>query len=256
MTCSGSTCPVAVSTLASIELAEALANNRPKGLCIVGKTETENIGVEKVIKNVITNPTIRLLLLTGQDPKGHYSGKTLLTLWENGVDEHMRVIGSLGKRPILRNVTRAEVEASRKQVKVVDMIGCEEAVTIVEKIKELSKDVGGEFVGSSVRRDGGVVPISTVPLVQAKVPTHVEMDRAGYFVIIPQPEKGMITVEHYAYDNKLERVIEGGDAKSIYWTIIEAGWVTRLSHAAYLGRELAKAEISLELGFNYVQDRA
>ncbi|RME44659.1 MAG: hypothetical protein D6791_12645, partial [Chloroflexi bacterium] len=102
--CDGPGCPVAVSTLASVELAERLARDRPTELCIVGKTETENIGIDKIIKNTVTNPTIRYLLVAGNDPEGHYSGRTLLALWEKGVDENMRVIGSPGKRPILRNV--------------------------------------------------------------------------------------------------------------------------------------------------------
>jgi tetrahydromethanopterin S-methyltransferase subunit A len=39
----------------------------------------------------------------------------------------------------------------------------------------------------------------------------------------------------------------------LYSTIIGAGWVSQLSHAAYLGRELARAEFSLH-GLAYVQD--
>jgi len=102
--CDGPECPVAVSTLASVELAERLARVRPKELCIVGKTETENIGIDKVVKNSVTNPTIRVLLLAGKDPKGHQSGRTLLALWESGVDETMKVVGSPGRRSILKNV--------------------------------------------------------------------------------------------------------------------------------------------------------
>ena len=82
------------------------------------------------------------------------------------------------------------------------------------------------------------------------------MDKAGYYVILPRLAQGNIIVEHYAYDNSLLRVIEGHDARSIYWTIIENGWVTQLSHAAYLGKELAKAELSLSMGADYVQDGA
>lgn len=91
-------------------------------------------------------------------------------------------------------------------------------------------------------------------VIQAQEPDRVEMDRAGYFVIIPQREREIIVVEHYSYENKLLRVIEGKDARSIYWTIIKNGWVTQLSHAAYLGKELMKAELSIKLGFKYVQD--
>ncbi len=139
--CKGRSCPVAVSTLASVELAKALADNRPRELCIVGKTETENIGIDKIIKNTITNPTIRYLLLAGRDLNGHYGGKTLLALWENGIDEYMRVVGSPGKHPVLRNVTREEVEAFRNQVQIVDMIGCEDVERIIEKLKELPFEI-------------------------------------------------------------------------------------------------------------------
>ena len=50
------------------------------------------------------------------------------------------------------------------------------------------------------------------------------------------------------YDNKLLIIIKGKDARSVYHTIIENGWVSQLSHTAYLGKELAKAELSIKLG--------
>ena len=254
--CKGWSCPVAVSTLASTELAEALAKEKPRELCIVGKTETENIGIDKVIKNTITNPTIRAFILAGKDPEGHHSGKTLYALYENGVDENMRIIGSPGRRPVLRNVTRSEVETFRKQVKMVDMIGCEAVDTIIEQIKELSQEISSMCIRQKPDEETKTTQISTVPIIHAKEPGKIELDKSGYFVIIPQPEKGIITVEHYSYDNKLHRIIEGRDARSTYLTVIENGWITQLSHAAYLGKELAKAELSMKLGFKYVQDGA
>jgi tetrahydromethanopterin S-methyltransferase subunit A len=254
--CEGESCPVAVSTLASLELTEKLAHRRPRELCIVGKTETENIGIDKVIKNTVTNPTIRFLLLAGKDPKGHHSGRTLLALWENGVDENMKVVGSPGRRPILRNVTHEEVEAFRKQVEVVDMIGCDDEEKIVEKIKKLSQRFDSSCSCEETAEVTRPIRISEVPVIHAEQPTKVEMDKAGYFVILPQLNKQIIVVEHYSYDNTLQRVIEGKDARSIYWTIIRNGWITQLSHAAYLGKELAKAELSIKLGIKYVQDGA
>ena len=252
--CDGPDCPIAVSTLGSVKLAEKLASMRPKELCIVGKTETENIGIDKIIKNTITNPTIRFLLLAGEDPKGHQSGRTLLSLLKNGVDENMKVIGSPGKRPILRNATKDEVEAFRRQVQVVDMIGCQDENRIIESVKKLAREA--RYSRSCVECDEEAerVHISTVPVVRAEEPERKEMDKAGYFVIIPRPEKKIISVEHYSYDNKLLRVIEGKDAKSIYWTVIKNGWIIQLSHAAYLGMELTKAELSIKGEFKYVQD--
>ncbi|MEN9225372.1 MAG: DUF4346 domain-containing protein [Thermostichus sp. HHBFW_bins_43] len=255
--CYGNDCPVAVTTLASVELAEHLARLKPKELCIVGKTETENIGIDKVVKNIVSNPTIRFLLVTGKDSEGHYSGKTLLALAENGVDERMKVIGSPGKRPVLKNVTFEEVEAFRQQVQVVDLIGCEDTAIIVERMQALSqmnfsssctctKQVKNQVKTGEVRVSETVV--------QARDPERIRMDKTGYFVLLPQPDKGTIRVEHYSYDNVLLRAIEGKTARSLYWTIINNGWITQLDHAAYLGEELARAELSIKLGFRYVQE--
>ena len=45
-------------------------------------------------------------------------------------------------------------------------------------------------------------------------------------------------------------------AGALYQTIITQHWVSELSHAAYLGKELARAELALQHGFKYVQDGA
>lgn len=254
--CHGEDCPVAVSTLASVGLAEQLANLKPRELCVVGKTETENIGVDKVIKNIVSNPTIRFLLLTGKDSEGHRSGKTLLALAENGIDDRMRVIGSPGKRPVLKNVTYEEVEAFRKHVQVVDLIECEDVEKIVEKMQALSQiERSSCDCTKQSEKSNSIQPLIT-PILQAKEPVKFRMDKTGYFVILPQPQRAAILVEHYSYDNVLLRTIEGRNAKSIYWTIVENGWVSQLDHSAYLGEELAKAELSIQLGFKYVQDQA
>jgi dihydropteroate synthase-like protein len=49
--------------------------------------------------------------------------------------------------------------------------------------------------------------------------------------------------------------IVGKDAKSIIDTVLANNLVSRLDHAAYLGRELKKAEIAAMLGKNYMQDQ-
>jgi len=248
--------PVAVSTLASVELAEDLANRKPNGLAIVGKTETENIGLDKVIKNVIASPTLRYLIVAGKEPKGHFTGKTLLALTENGVDLDRRVIGSPGKRPILRNVTADEIEAFRGQVQMIDMIGCESTDELSDQIEELAQQIIAPC-GCSECSIKSPITISTTTKITANEPDEVvKMDKAGYFVIVPLVGKGVINVEHYDYDNSLLRVIEGTTARAIYNTIIYGDWVTELSHAAYLGKELSKAELSLQHDFKYVQDGA
>lgn len=251
------TAAVAVSTLASAELVESLARRKPKGLAIAGKTETENIGIDKIVKNVITNPSVQHLIVAGVDSQGHQSGRTLLALAQNGIDSTGRVIGSPGKRPILRNVTAEEVRAFQLQVQVVDMIGCVDPEEIGAQVETLATIPEEPNCCYGCTLEAPVVSVSTTPTIIASEPEQpVKMDKAGYFVIVPVEERDVINVEHYAYDNKLLRIIEGTNARDLYITLVTNDWVTELSHAAYLGKELTKAELSLKFGFKYIQDGA
>ncbi len=265
--------PVAVSTLASVKLEEKLVKLNPSGLCIVGKTETENIGIDKIIKNVVSNPSISSLIVAGKDTAGHQSGRTLLALWENGIDKDMRIIGSEGRRPILKNVTRSDVEKFRRQVRIEDQIGCENTRTLAKRIKELSNETApsktlsacGCHADCGDQQSAIAMPTLSLSKSAAATPTvtakrqsksSVKLDKAGYFVILPSKKDGSILVEHYSYENKLLRKIKGKNSRDIYFTIINNNWITELSHAAYLGKELARAELSIKKGFKFVQDGA
>ena len=245
--------PVAVTTLGSVALPRALANASPRGLCIVGKVETENIGIEKIVQNVVANPAIRFLVCAGEEPPRHRSGATLLALFENGVDSAGRIVGSPGRRPILRNTTNAQVAAFRSQVEPVDMIGCVDVAAIATKVRTLA--ARAPSVRPFVRALPRVEPAATPLLVaSAPPPDRIKLDQAGYFVIHAGGDQ--IIVEHYDYQERLLRSIEGCDARTICWTLIANGWVTKLDHAAYLGKELARAEYSLKAGLEFVQDGA
>jgi tetrahydromethanopterin S-methyltransferase subunit A len=251
------TAAVAVSTLASVALVKEVVVRQPRGLALIGKTETENIGVDKVVKNIITNPTLRSLILAGKEATGHRSGSTLLALAAHGIDHTGRVIHSPGKRPILRNVSASEVAAFRAQVQVIDMMGCESPEELCGAIEAFAQQEAESCSCHGEAAPSTPQELPSVPRIRASEPSHtVKLDKAGYFVIVALPAKGSITVEHYAYDNTLLRMIEGTTARAICATLLAHGWVTELSHAAYLGRELAKAELSLSSGFTYVQDGA
>lgn len=244
---------VAVSTLASADLPKKLAQLRPGGLAIAGKTETENIGIDKVVKNVITNPCIRTLIVSGQEPKGHMTGQALLSLWENGIDEQQRIIGAKGKRPFLRNVTAQEIERCRQQVVVVDLIGCDHAERIAAEVANHAQ----EHLCDCSSAPSYEVAVTSPSRLRAELPSRpLKLDKAGYFVVIPQLENKLIIVEHYDYRDRLLHIIEGEDARSLCATILELGLVSQLDHAAYLGRELMRAELSIRYGLPFVQDGA
>jgi tetrahydromethanopterin S-methyltransferase subunit A len=52
-------------------------------------------------------------------------------------------------------------------------------------------------------------------------------------------------IEHYCNDGLLTAVIEAANATDGYTSVLAAGLVSRLDHAAYLGRELARGEHAL-----------
>ena len=84
-------------------------------------------------------------------------------------------------------------------------------------------------------------------------PENAIKAKPGEFVRDP---KGDFRI--WVYGNKVvcshEKLTVVGDAKSVADTVIAKGLISRLDHAAYLGRELKKAEIAAKLGKNYVQD--
>ena len=80
------------------------------------------------------------------------------------------------------------------------------------------------------------------------------MDPLGFFTIKPFPDEGVIKVRYYNAKHQLAAEIEGKNAEEIYTTICREGFVSIPSHAAYLGSELQKAEITMKKRLDYVQD--
>jgi dihydropteroate synthase-like protein len=86
----------------------------------------------------------------------------------------------------------------------------------------------------------------------------VVLDSEGMFKIVIDRNNATIAVLHFATSqtDKPANIVKGKTAESIYAKVLELGLVTRLDHAAYLGNELAKAEIALKTGKSYVQDNS
>ncbi len=80
------------------------------------------------------------------------------------------------------------------------------------------------------------------------------MDPKGYFLIKADKDKKEIQVGFCGSRNKVEVIVKGKKPLEIYQTVIKRGLLSRMDHAAYLGRELQKAYIALEKGIDYVQD--
>lgn len=80
------------------------------------------------------------------------------------------------------------------------------------------------------------------------------LDPAGYFLIKIDKKKRVIEVGFCKKRNIIEVTVTGKKAIDIYMSILREKLVERPDHAAYLGRELAKAELALKYDLEYVQD--
>ncbi len=243
--------PVAVCTLTDDGLTTAVAREAEPSVAIVGSLQTENLGIERVIANILANPNIRFLVVGGTDSRqaiGHLPGQSLIALARGGIDAAGRIMGAHGKRPVLRNITPDAVEHFRRTVEVVDLVGTIGVDTVMTAIR-----------ACAARQPGPAEPFaseSVVTPLTGYLPSRVAPDPAGHFVIYVDRLRHRLSLEHYRNEGLLDTVIQGDTAAAVYTPAIELGLLSRLDHAAYLGRELARAERALMTDDPYIQDGA
>ena len=89
-----------------------------------------------------------------------------------------------------------------------------------------------------------------------------KMDPKGYFLIAVDKNKKIIRVGYCKFTalgnfpvNDMVAEIKGKTAIEIVNTLIREKFISTLQHAADMGIELHKAELSLKYGFKYIQDK-
>jgi tetrahydromethanopterin S-methyltransferase subunit A len=243
--------PVAVCTLTDEALATVVVQQAGPEIAVVGTLHTENLGIERLIQNVLANPHLRFVIVCGCDSQqsvGHYPGQSLVALAQHGVDERRRIISAQGRRPIVKNLSPEAVARFRAVVEVIDLIDEADASQVLSEAKQCA-----------ARNPGPARPFGESRIVEpvpGYLPARMVSDPAGYFVIYVDRERLLLSLEHYRNDGLLDTVIEGVTAAELYAPAIDKGLLTRLDHAAYLGQQLARAENSLHFGEPFVQDAA
>lgn len=104
-----------------LEIERLVRVGAESGAALSGTLQTENIGLEKVICNVVSNPNIRYLVMCGPESEGHLTGEAVKALFANGVDERQRIIGTDSPHPFLFNITLEMIERFREQLTLVDL---------------------------------------------------------------------------------------------------------------------------------------
>jgi len=106
------------------ELNELVMSGIDSGAALSGMLQTENIGIEKMICNVVANPNIRYIVLCGRESSGHMPGETLLLLKQKGVDKYKRIIDSTALTPTLSNIPMEMIDRYNKQIVTIVNLLC------------------------------------------------------------------------------------------------------------------------------------
>ncbi|UCF98354.1 MAG: tetrahydromethanopterin S-methyltransferase subunit A [Spirochaetaceae bacterium] len=120
------------------------------GAALSGTVQTENIGFEKIICNVIANPNIRWAILTGPESEGHLTGEAFKALLANGVDEKKRIIGTDAPHPLLFNLPMKFIERFRAQVSLMDLQFKGTPETVRQAVWSCYQEQPVEFEGQHV----------------------------------------------------------------------------------------------------------
>jgi len=90
-------------------------------------------GINPMVKNIISKPKIRKIVLTGADLMK--SGQALLNFMDKGIEKYGKIIDSSGY--IDSNIPKAVIDNFRKNVEIIDMRGREKDIPeTISKIKE------------------------------------------------------------------------------------------------------------------------
>ena len=242
---------VAVCTLSDGELMRKAA--ALPGVAIAGRVYTANLGIERIVLNLTANPCVRFLLLCGKDSPLFHAGQSLVALGAHGLTPERRIVGAVGHVPVLGRAAARRVEHFRRQIEVVDRIGETDVAALGAAVRALTE-----------RRPAPVA--AAAPSASAPLPTFQTLqpggrrealarDPNGFFVVTIDRVRSEILVQHYRADHAPGHEMRGRSAEAMLLGLLRADLITQLSHAGYLGAELAKAETALRLGLAYEQDR-
>jgi tetrahydromethanopterin S-methyltransferase subunit A len=147
----------------------------PEHVAIWGQHKTENLGIEKIVANIVSNPNIRYLILCGDEVRGHRSGQSLSALHANGIDSGGRIIGANGAVPYIENISAESIERFMVQVELIDMIGISDMKILLKKIKELAavrkESIGEPIIMEFVERE----KTSQMKSLSGKISVHKDL---------------------------------------------------------------------------------
>ena len=243
------TAPVIIVLPDDDELAESLAALSIQGLCMIAACCRNASDVEKLTRNIEANLAVHCVLLAGGEAGRDYPAvEALCAIFgdEQDISDKAQRIAHAA-RGKLRAI---EFAALQKRVNIVNMLDCVEIDKIVAAVIKCGSE-GQRPDAGFVAQGPDTIPGIPRIIAPTSISHEYQTDKAGKFII--GTDRKSITVEHYNSKGELMRLIQGATARDLCVMLVRNGWVSRLDHAAWLGRELALAELAVQQGIPYAR---
>ncbi|CAB3289035.1 Dihydropteroate synthase-related protein [Methanocaldococcus lauensis] len=169
----------------------------------------------------------------------------------NGVNALLSAIASeINANILFTPESSAKCKFSIKELKIASKM-----MFLAKKRNSLPKDLGFNLINYKDKRFDEEFTFNryNVPIIKAEEDKKQILDEGSFKIEIDRKNKEIVAI----YFNKRREptlIIRGKKPKEIYETAIRLNLIKKLDHAAYFGRELAKAEIALKIGKKYNQD--
>ncbi len=160
------------------------------------------------------------------------------------------------------SILLATEKSTKAKGTVAEEVAAAKMMFLAKKRGSVPKDLGIDLLVLKDKRsheepyDKKVEAGTKVVVVSGKA-EPATLDCTGMFKISIDRSEGVLVAAHYLTSDvaKPANVVKGKAAEAVYVKVLELGLISRLDHAAYLGAELAKAEVALQTGKEYVQDK-
>ncbi|MEM4788494.1 MAG: dihydropteroate synthase-like protein [Ignisphaera sp.] len=231
---------------------------------LLGKTVEKliSLGIEKILADTVLDPPGRIFssLLAYSKFKNLYPGIPMF-MGVGNVAEFMDV-DSVGVNALLIEIAQeigvsvvlVSEYSTKTQGSTLEAKIAAQMMAIASARKSTPKDLGLSLLILKDKRRDEYIPSEDVSetVVASEEEKEWELDPMGIFKIYVNHDEGYIWALYIGRKGKI--LIKGRTAKTIRNEILKRELVSSLSHAMYLGIELAKAEEALRIGKNYIQE--
>jgi tetrahydromethanopterin S-methyltransferase subunit A len=147
------------------------------GAAIAGSVQTPNLGVEKIIANVVSNPNIRYIVIAGAGEKEGMGGASAIrAVLEDGVDPKGVITSAGVDGAYLFNVAREAIDRFREQVCLINLAGETDAEVVGRVVKACNGETPTAVKGMSLYDPGAFEgpPVNAAIEMKVEDPFDVE----------------------------------------------------------------------------------